>query len=360
MIYAKTVVFESVNKPMLVNEIPVPTLADEQILIRNEYVTLCRSDINTYCGKRTEKTPTILGHEIVGRISDFGENAPTVDLRGESLKIGDRITWAIYAANPESEMSMKGIPQKSNDLFKYGHEQITALSNLHGGLSQYTILRANTPILKISENVPVEVAAIVNCSVATVAGALRLAGNLNGKHVMISGVGMLGVIACAMSTVMGAKSVFAVDIDSKRIEVAKKFGATNGLLINDDLQLYIHEIYNQCAPFDVVIELSGLPDSMEDTLDYLAIGGTAVWVGATYPARNTQLNAERIIRNIHTIKGLHNYNSDDFLHAVTFIEKHYDKFPFLQLIHTNFSLDEANEAFQYAIKHNPFRVGITL
>jgi len=360
MQYSKTAIFQLANLPIELESVPIPTLESGQILVRNEYVTLCRSDINTFCGKRIEKTPTILGHEIVGRIVDFGINTPQTDMNSELLTIGDRITWAIFAANPHSEMSEKGIPQKSKDLFKYGHEIIKPQSNLHGGLSEYIILRVNTPVLKISELVPVQLAAIVNCSIATIAGALRLAGDIRGKNILISGAGMLGIIACAMSKTMEAKSIFTLDIDANRIETSKNFGANTGALTSEDVKTKLSDYYNSSAPFDIVIELSGLPQSMENTIDYLAIGGTAVWVGAAYPARNTQINAEQIVRKLHTIKGLHNYNRVDFLNAVEFIENNHNKYPFMSLIHDHYDLNKINEAFQYAIAHNPFRVGVKI
>jgi alcohol dehydrogenase len=357
---AKVAIFERLEQPIILHNIEIPSIEAKQLLIKIEYVTLCKSDVNTFCGKRIEKTPTILGHEIVGRISAFGSDANLIDLRGEHLDVGDRITWAIFASNPDSEMAKKGIPQKASDLFKYGHEEITTQSHLHGGLAEYIVLRANTPIIKINEEVPLSLAALINCSVATVAGAIRLAGDLHNKKVLISGTGMLGIVACAMCQKNGASSVFVLDIDKSRIEIATSFGANIGALISDGLCEEITNYYGSSAPFDIVLELSGQPSSMEQTLDFLDIGGVSVWVGATFPARSTQINAEKLIRKIHTIKGLHNYNNEDFINAVNFIEKHHNSFPFSSLIHDHFTLEEVNEAFDHAIKKNPFRVGIKM
>ena len=102
------------------------------------------------------------------------------------------------------EMSRLGIPQKSPDLFKYGHEQLTETNTLNGGLAEYTIIRKNTPVIVLSEDVPVNAAAIINCSVSTVAGAIRLTGGVEGKRVALWGTGMLGVIACAQCREAGA------------------------------------------------------------------------------------------------------------------------------------------------------------
>jgi len=357
----KIILFESPDKPMELLETTIPPLKEQEILVRNEYTTLCRSDIYTFTGKRKEKNPTILGHEIIGRIESFGANAPDFDLKGNLLKIGDRITWAIYASDPNSELSKKGMPQKSNDLFKYGHEQITADSSLHGGLSEYTILRKNTPVVKVDETVPLTVSAIINCAVATVAGAMRIAGDISGKKIMICGTGMLGIIACAMARSKGALSVLAVDTNEERLSIAFEFGADENLAINagqNDLQQLYFEKTGKTILIDTLIDLSGSPDAMENCIDTLGIGGTAVFIGATFPQRKIQIDAEKVVRKILTIKGLHNYNEQDLLTAVEFIEANHTSFPFEKLIYDGFSLSSATEAFQHAIEKNNFRVGI--
>ena len=138
---SKIAVFYGAGKPLQLEECEIPALCQGEVLVKNEYVTLCRSDISTYTGKRIEKTPTILGHEIVGRVVALGEGNPVLDLEGRPLAIGERVTWAIYASNPDGEMARRGIPQKAPDLFKYGHEQLTERNTLHGGLAEYTLLR---------------------------------------------------------------------------------------------------------------------------------------------------------------------------------------------------------------------------
>jgi putative phosphonate catabolism associated alcohol dehydrogenase len=330
-------------------------------LVRNEYATLCRSDIYTFTGMRKEKNPTILGHEIIGCIDSLGHQAPMFDLKGNSLKVGDRITWAIFASDPESEFSKRGMPQKAADLFKYGHEQITEDSNLHGGLSEFTILRKNTPIIKVDEAIPLKVAAIINCAIATVAGAIRVSGDLKGKKIMICGTGMLGIIACAMAKSNGASFILAVDTNEERLNIAFEFGADENIAINfgqNNLQELYKEKTGKTIDVDILIDFSGSPDAMENSIETLGIGGTAVFIGATFPQRKIQLDAEQIVRRLITIKGLHNYNEQDLLSAVEFIEKNHLTYPFEKLIYEGFTLATANEAFKQAIDKNNFRVGI--
>lgn len=355
-------VFHTPQTDFQLSQVPIPVLQNQEILVRNEYVTLCRSDLLTYLGKRTEKTPTLLGHEIVGRIESMAENAPSQDLLGQSLQPGDRITWAIFASDPNSPMAQAGLPQKADDLFKYGHEVITPESHLHGGLSEYIVLRKHTPIIKLDKSIPLPVVTIINCAVSTVAGALRMAGDVAGKNVLISGTGMLGIIACAMAKTRGAVNIIAADINLQRLELTQKFGADHTLLIPSEPQhlstLAAEQLNN--LPIHTLIDFSGIPDTIEASLELLSIGGTAVWIGSTYPQRDVCINAEKIVRKIWTIRGLHNYNTDDFISAVEFIQQYHSAFPFEQLVQGGFTLDRVDAAFQYAIGNNPFRVGISL
>jgi putative phosphonate catabolism associated alcohol dehydrogenase len=359
---SRVAIFHGRGLPFTFEQVAIPSLDSGQILVRNEYTTLCRSDLNTYCGKRQEKTPTILGHEIVGRIEAFGPDVPRTDCRGSELGVGDRVTWAIYASNPDSPYSRKGIPQKAEDLFKYGHETVSPGSHLHGGLSEFCILRKHTPVIKISEEIPLPVAALINCSGATVAGSLRLADGCGGKTVLISGAGMLGVFACAMARARGAAQIIAVDIDNARLECARRFGADKVLNLNARAETLVESL--QALPGaghpDLAIDFSGVPDTMEAAVEALDIGGMAIFIGATFPQRDLSINAEQVVRRIQVIKGLHNYNADDLVDAVNFIEANHANFPFLSLIHDSFPLGSANEAFAYGMSSNIHRVGINL
>jgi alcohol dehydrogenase len=99
---------------------------------------------------------------------------------------------------------------------------------------------------------------------------------------------------------------------------------------------------------------------MSTSLQHLGIGGSAVWLGAVFPQADLKINAEFIVRNLITIKGLHNYNDFDLVSAVDFIERNYKLFDFEKLIAGDFDLQSVNEAFEYAIDKNPYRVGIVI
>jgi len=344
--------FDNTTMLLKLDQTEIPALQDYEILVRVSYTTLCKSDILTYTGKRKEKNPTILGHEICGTIVAFGNKAPKIDCRHNNIAVGDLITWAIYASDPLEAMSLKGIPQKAAGLFKYGHEEITKNSHLHGGLSEYIILRPHTPIVKPIVNLPLPVLAIVNCAVATAAGAIRITGNIEGANVVIAGAGMLGVIACAMAKSKGAKNIIAIDIENERLKMSASFGATHTVHLDtiNSFQNFSNWLTYNKLQIDCFIDFSGEPTTIDILLKQLSVGGTAVFIGSTYPQQNITLNAETIVRNIWTIKGLHNYNEADLVEAVNFIEAHHTNYPIASLIKGGFTLDTCALAFDFAIE----------
>lgn len=348
---AKLMVFAGQGQPMSLQEQHIPELKSGELLVKNLYTSICGSDLHTYCGLRQEKVPTVLGHEIVGEIIGFSAEHPQTDHLGNPIQIGDHVTWSIFSSDPDSDMSKAGMPQKGAKLFKYGHAQVTADDALHGGLSTHCILKPGTAVLGISKDIPLPVAAIINCAVATVAGALRLAGQLNGKTVLITGTGLLGMVCAAMCKEAGAKYIHVADLNAERLKQATDFGA-------DETHLLTDPSVSLPSGIDVAFDMSGSAEAMENSLNTLAIGGTAVWIGAVFNTRKVQVDAESIVRRLVTIKGLHNYNFEDFVYAVNFIDKNHQVFPFEKVVSKEFSLSETNDAFEYAVAHKPLRVGI--
>lgn len=350
----KLMVFNGSGQPLSIAEREVPALKEGEILIRNTYTTLCGSDLHTYCGKRTEKTPTVLGHEIVGKIAEIGNGHSHKDFNGADLNIGDRVTWAVFAADPQEKWIDNGMPQKSEGLFKYGHARIEGEEVFHGGLGDFSILKPHTAVFKLPEELPDPVAATINCAVSTVAGAMRLAGDVAGKTVMVTGMGLLGNIAVAMCKSGGAERIIAVDVSEERLLQAKRFGATATYLIDE-----LGKDVSVCSA-DVAFEMSGAAAAAELGVNSLNIGGLAVWIGAVFKSDKVKIDAEQVIRKIITIKGLHNYNFQDMQKAVAFMKDHHQDFPFDEIVEKEFPLLQASAAFDYALAHKPLRVGVVI
>ena len=351
----KAAVFNGAGQPFEFIDRDLPTINTGEILVKNLYTTLCGSDIHTYCGRRIEPAQVVLGHEIVGDILWIDPAHSHKDFKGADIKVGDRITWAIFSVPADVEAPREDMPQKSDHLFKYGHALANGNDVFNGGLADYCVLHANTALIKISPKIPVEVAATISCAHSTVMGALRIAGDIESKRVIIFGAGLLGLSCVAMCREAGAVHIALIDNDESRLKWSEKFGGdatyVSGSAINDKLPW---------PEADIVFDMTGSPQAMKTGIDSLALGGIAVWIGAVFPAEPVQVDAQKIVRKVLQIRGLHNYNYEDFVNATAFIEENYKKYPFGELIEKEYYLDEVEEAFEFAYKNKPVRVGIKI
>lgn len=340
---------EAVGRGFIPHYFALPSPQAGEVLVKNLFTTICTSDLHTCLGRRSAPLPSVLGHEIIGEVVALPDSQ-VLDFSGKVLTLGDRITWTVYAHDPSDEMARRGIPQKSASLFKYGHvEAVDTSSSLSGGFASHCLLRRGTSLFSLPPDLTDAEAAPLNCTHATIAGAMRLAGPIEGKRILISGAGMLGLSACAMANEAGAREVWAIDPQSERQSRARLFGAS---------QTWHPDHIGQVPKVDILIETSGVPTAMEQGLQQLNIGGVAVWVGAVYTQRDLTINAELVVRNLLTIKGLHNYAPQDLAAAIQFLEACRRQYPFQDLVGIRFPLEELEKAVGLADQGLYYRVGI--
>lgn len=353
---AKAMVFEEINKPFSSHTIALPSPKAGEVLVAVDYSTICTSDLHTFYGRRTSPCPSILGHEIMGKVISVGQGGAH-DFSGKKLKKGDRITWSVYAYDRNDPMALKGFPQKSQSLYKYGHQKLNGQDNLNGGFSTHCILQEGTCIYLLPESISDKEAAPLNCSHATMSGALRLAGDVKKKNVAIIGTGMLGLSGCAMACENGANNVTAIDLNKERLINSLKFGVNTTIDAQKKLKEW-KSIAKEIGGFDVVIDTSGNPTAIENGISLLNIGGTCVLVGAVYTQRNLSINAENIVRRLLTIKGLHNYIPEDLYLGIRFLLANKNKYPFESLVSHDYQLEKLDDAFKAANLGHSYRVGV--
>jgi alcohol dehydrogenase len=314
--------------------------------------------LHTYSGRRIEPTPTVLGHEIVGRIEDFGPTAARVDALGTPVTVGSRITWAIAVGCGECFFCADDLPQKCERPYKYGHVAVSRHRPLGGGLADHIVLVPGTVWLRIPDEVPDRVAAPANCATATVAALLRHCGPVAGRCVLVLGAGVLGVTACAMARAAGARMVVAADPVPACRERALRFGATRACPAEEkELAGNVVEITHGRGA-DIVLELAGTAQSVQAGFALVRTGGTLVLAGTVAPTAPLALEPEKIVRRMLTIRGVHNYHPRDLESALRFLAGPGRDFPFESLIAAEFPLEQAEQAFTHAQAHPGLRVGV--
>ncbi len=333
---ASAALFQRAGSPFTFQTVEFPELGDGETLVEISVCSLCRSDLHTHQGLRIEPSPSILGHEIIGRV---------VESRSGILA-GTRVTWGIAAGCGTCYFCEHGIPQKCRELFKYGHMQDSPDLPLSGGLATHILLRKGTAVFEVPACLSDEVGALANCSMATAAAVIRASRATAGDAVVIFGAGILGVSAAAMLHSMGCR-ILVFDRVPAALDRAMTFGAETGAGTFDDLQSRV-ALATDGRGADVSLELSGQIDAVEQSVQLLRIGGTAVLAGTTTPVGNIALAPEKVVRRLLTITGVHNYAPVDLQMALEFLSAHHDRYPFGDLIGASFSLTDVDLAFAAA------------
>ena len=335
-------VFHDSKRPLEFCMLPRPEVQSGETLVRIECCTLCGSDLHTISGRRSERSPSILGHEILGVVEEVSD-APSVDLRGETLAPGDRITWSICVSCSRCDRCTGGFPQKCRHLHKYGHALAEGRFALSGGLAEAILLRPDTAIIKVPNELPDHVVCPANCATATVMAAFNAIGSVEGKRVLLLGAGLLGLTAAAVSRSRGAYVTAVSDPLPERLALAQKFGADGNMMSQQ---------------FDVVMDFSGSVDAIEVALECAGIGAKIVLVGSVMKSDDLRLNPEQIVRKCWQIHGIHNYAPSDLIDAVEFLRLNYKTYPFEELVSAEFSLEAIDDAVGYANEKRPIRVAV--
>jgi putative phosphonate catabolism associated alcohol dehydrogenase len=323
------VVFKGAGIPLEVREFPLPEPEGAEILVEVLACTLCGSDLHSLQGRRVVPMPTVLGHETLGRIAEFGPAAPRLDAAGRPLKAGDRVTWAIVASCGECFYCRRQLPQKCERQTKYGHESLSPRRELTGGLAAHCLLAPGSALFRVPEGLSDAAACPANCAGATVAAALEAAGSLDGMRVLVMGSGMLGVTSTAWARAMGAEQVIACDIDPARLALASTFGATHRASPAEVVGI-VHDCTDGYG-VDVAIELTGSPEAVESVIPLTRMGGSVILVGSVFPSRPVPISAEQLVRRCLTLRGIHNYAPRHLNSALEFLVSHLS-LPFENLV----------------------------
>ncbi|HEX4357117.1 MAG TPA: alcohol dehydrogenase catalytic domain-containing protein [Pseudonocardia sp.] len=320
---------------------PAPLRAGHA-LVRIGLATVCGSDLHTVLGHRRSPSPSVLGHEQVGVVAAVSTASPPRYPDGSPLLEGDRVVWSVTASCGHCDRCRGGLGHKCRTLRKYGHQQLTRDWLLSGGFATHCELVAGTTVVRVPDHVPDAVAAPASCATATVAAALAAAGPLAGRRVLVTGAGLLGVTATAMATEAGAE-VAVVDPDPARRALAARFGAVAGIGTDSEISAV-----GDFGEVDVAVELSGHPGAVERCLASLRTGGRAVLAGSVSAGRPAALDAERLVRGLHTLTGVYNYRPADLVTAVGFLAEHHRRYPFAEIIGPGRPLDGIDAAINAA------------
>ena len=246
-------------------EVEVPQIGPRQVLVAVTHAGICGTDRHIYEWDRWSRERVKLGittgHEFVGRVVEVGGAV-------ERVSVGQRVS-------AEGHIGCGVCP-----MCRTGNGHICTSVNIlgidcNGCFAPYVAIPEEN-CWPVADAIPDKVAAVfdpLGNAVHTVMSA-----GVSGKSVLITGVGIIGLMAVSVARAAGASRVFVTDMDPKRLELAKQLGANEAYLASDDWVPLIREATGGLGPH-ALLEMSGHPRAISDGFEALRVGGTAAMLG---------------------------------------------------------------------------------
>lgn len=264
----KAIRLTAIHSPLEAHEIDVPRVGKHDVLVRVRAAGICHSDAHYRAGvSPVAKLPLTLGHEVAGVVEEIG-GAVT------QFKGGDHVCLHYLVTCGNCGFCCAG-----NEQFCPAAEMIG--KHRDGGYAEFIAVPERS-VFALPNEIPFEQGAVMMCSSATSLHALRKARVRPGETVAVFGIGGLGVSAIQLAKSLGAAQVFAIDINPHKLTIAAQFGAIPVDAGRDPVP-QIRDLTNGRG-VDVALELVGLPATMRQAVQSLAVLGRAALVGLSQDA----------------------------------------------------------------------------
>jgi S-(hydroxymethyl)mycothiol dehydrogenase len=282
------VVATAKGAPVTVTKVLVPDPGPGEALVKVQACGVCHTDLHYREGGIGEDFPYLLGHEAAGVVEAVGEGVT-------GLAAGDFVILNWRAVCGQCRACKRGRPwycfATHNAAQKMTLADGTPLSPALGiGAFADKTLVAAGQCTKVNPAVKPEVAGLLGCGVmAGLGAAINTGGVTRGDSVAVIGCGGVGDGAVLGASLAGARTIIAVDVDDRKLDWARQFGATH--VVNsrtDDPVEKIREL-TEGNGADVVIEAIGRPETYQQAFYARDLAGTVVLVGVPTPEMRLEL-----------------------------------------------------------------------
>lgn len=335
-----------------------------ELLLKMRVSTICGSDLHSYLGHRAMPTPINLGHEGVGTIEKLG-NGVRFDAVGNELFEGDTLLFLPYIWCNRCYYCLRGDKTNCQNRRSIGSIPFNNDTPVPTGtFSEYLLLPKGTQFIKVEEkDADFNSLGPINCSLSTMIHAFSdKLPKVSGGNVAVIGAGALGLYAAAIATYSGADKVIVVDKNADRLELSKKFGATD---VVDTSELELNELPNIISEIsngrgvDAITDVAGYPPLAEVGIKCLDKNGTFLEVGTIFPAKINNLQLDEFVKKGINLSGMRTYEIRHLLGAYNFYRTTRNRYPFNAITGKTFPYESVNEAFEVAKEGTYVRVGLT-
>lgn len=289
----KGVISRSKDADVELVTIVVPDPGPGEAVVAVQACGVCHTDHNYVSGGVGDDFPYLLGHEAAGVVEAVGEGVTEV-APGDFVVLNWRAVCGECRACKRGEpwycFSTENASQKMT--LEDGTELTPALGI--GAFAEKTLVAAGQ-CTKVDPAVSPEAAGLVGCGIMAGAGAAMNTGQVRrGESVAVFGCGGVGDAAVMGARIAGATTIIAVDIDDRKLELARTFGATH--TVNSTSTDPVQAIKDATGGFgaDVTIEATGRADTWEQALAARDLAGRLVMVGVPQPGQQTTIPLDQL------------------------------------------------------------------
>ncbi|MEH0020667.1 MAG: L-threonine 3-dehydrogenase [Desulfobacter sp.] len=271
-------------------EVPVPDIRHNEVLIRIEKTSICGTDIHIYnwddWARKTIPVPMHIGHEFVGRIENTGSHV-------KDFKPGDLVSGEGHLVCGHCRNCLAGRRHLCNDTRGVG-------VNRPGAFAEYLAIPV-TNVWYCDPGIPTDLLTCFDPLGNATHTALSF--DLLGEDVLITGAGPIGCMAAAIARHSGARHVVVTDINPYRLRLAKQMGATLAVDVTREKIGDVQKQLGMKEGFDVAMEMSGNPSALASILDNMCHGGKIAMLGIM--PGNAGIDWNKVVFNMLTIKGIY-------------------------------------------------------
>lgn len=344
-----------IDQPLEIrDDVEVEAPREGEVRVRMGASGVCHSDLSIQNGTLLSQMPIVLGHEGAGVVEEVGDGV-------EGLAPGDHVvvSWVpqcghcFFCSRDQGYLcETGGVAMATGGLmdgttrFSSGGTPLYQMAS-SGTFAEASIVPA-IGLVKVPDDVPLTVAALIGCGVLTgVGAALNTADIREGDTVAVVGCGGVGLNVIQGARIAGAAEIIAVDMVEAKLQMAKEFGAT--VTVNagqGDAVSQVMDLTSQRGA-DVAFEVIGLAKTIEQTVGMTRRGGQAVLVGV--PRMDVTLQVPAFFGMVlmsKTIRGCWYGSSNVQRDVPRLLELYGDgRLKLDELISRTITLDEVNDAF---------------
>jgi alcohol dehydrogenase/S-(hydroxymethyl)glutathione dehydrogenase/alcohol dehydrogenase len=296
-----------------------------EVQVHVERVGLCHSDLHYVKGALSIDTPAILGHEVVGTVAHVGQGVSRIG-------IGDRVVATVTPSCGVCTCCLQGRPTQCQHVDQLRHRPrpkhttpngapVTSLGGI--GAFAEAILVSEASLAPVPDDMPLEVACLLGCCVTTGVGAVVHGARVGPQDtVAVIGCGGVGIAAIQGARLVGARRVVADDTTQEKLELAKRFGATDTVLARSPSQT--PDDIRALVPGGVThaFEAVGRPETAQAAFRCLGPMGTATILGLMAEGTQLSIPADDLVYGDRAIKGAY-MGANRFLSDVDIFVDHY-------------------------------------